>query len=73
MVLCNAEQKRLLDYPDELFASQWPTLEQIFRFNAERGEYGPGEVEEHVSNRMAIVALCRPHASSNVRAPTAPS
>lgn len=67
MVLCNAEQKRLLDYPDELFASQWPTLEQIFRFNAERGEYGPGEVEEHVSNRMAIVAQRRPHIVERTR------
>ena len=67
MVLCNAEQKRLLDYPDELFASQWPTLEQIFRFNAVRGEYGPGEVEEHVSNRMAIVAQRRPHIVERTR------
>src|SRR5437762_13309344 len=45
MVLCNDQQKRLLDYPDNMFASGYPTLEDIYRFNAIRGEYGPGDTE----------------------------
>jgi PAS domain-containing protein len=39
MVLCNDRQKRLLDYPPELFAKGMPTMEELFRSNAERGEY----------------------------------
>src|SRR5690242_11910423 len=56
MVLCNEQQKRLLEYPPHLFASGYPTLEQIFRFNAARGEYGPGDVDCHVGVRMALAA-----------------
>ncbi len=61
LVLCNAQQRRLLDYPDELFANGNPSLEQIFAFNAERGEYGPGNVDDHVRTRMDLVAKRRAH------------
>jgi diguanylate cyclase (GGDEF)-like protein len=54
LVLCNEQQKKLLDYPDSLFEGGHPTLEDIFRFNASRGEYGPGDAEEHVRHRMAL-------------------
>jgi diguanylate cyclase (GGDEF)-like protein len=67
MVLCNEQQKQLLDYPASLFASGYPTLEQIFRFNAERGEYGPGDVEEHVKNRIALVMERRAHIFERTR------
>src|SRR5262245_29690210 len=43
MVLCNEQQKMLLDYPQELFAEGFPSMEGLFRFNAGRGEYGPGD------------------------------
>lgn len=52
VVLCNEQQKALLDYPAELFANGNPSLEDLFRFNAVRGEYGPGDVESHVRWRM---------------------
>ena len=67
MVLCNEQQKRLLDYPAELFESGYPTLEQIFRFNANRGEYGPGNPEEHVRLRMALANEKRPHVLERTR------
>jgi diguanylate cyclase (GGDEF)-like protein len=67
MVLCNEQQKQLLDYPASLFASGYPTLEQIFRFNAERGEYGPGDVEQHVRQRMALVMERRAHVFERTR------
>jgi PAS domain-containing protein len=54
LVLCNEQQKALLQYPDALFAEGNPALEQIFRFNAIRGEYGPGDVEAHVQKRMNL-------------------
>ena len=61
LVLCNAQQKRLLDYPDELFANKNPSLKQIFTFNAQRGEYGPGNVDDLVKSRMDLVATRRAH------------
>lgn len=67
MVVCNEQQKRMLDYPDHLFAGGCPTLEDIFRFNAERGEYGPGDVEGHVQARLARVRERRPHAFERTR------
>ena len=61
MVLCNDKQKELLEYSDALFANGYPTLEQLFRFNAERGEYGSGDVEMHVRRRMMLALKREPH------------
>jgi diguanylate cyclase (GGDEF)-like protein len=67
LVLCNERQKQLLDYPPALFEFGLPTLEQIFRFNAIRGEYGPGDVEEHVRERMRLAARREPHVFERTR------
>jgi diguanylate cyclase (GGDEF)-like protein len=67
MVLCNEQQRLLIDYPDELFANGFPSLEQLFRFNASRGEYGPGDNEEHVARRMALVRERKPHVYERTR------
>ncbi|MGE0500612.1 MAG: diguanylate cyclase [Rhizobiaceae bacterium] len=61
MVICNERQRSLLEYPEELFAKGYPSMEQLFRFNAARGEYGPGDVDEHVTRRMALARECKPH------------
>ncbi|MEP5180096.1 MAG: PAS-domain containing protein [Rhizobiaceae bacterium] len=61
MTVCNEYLKKLLDYPPELFGGGLPTIEQLFRFKAERGEYGPGDVEQHVRSRLALVAQRQPH------------
>lgn len=61
LVLCNDLQKKLLEYPPALFEYGLPSLEQIIRFNAVRGEYGPGDVEAHVQDRMRLAALRVPH------------
>lgn len=61
LVLCNETQKRMLDYPPALFEFGLPSLEQIFRFNAVRGEYGPGDVEALVSERMRLAARREAH------------
>ncbi|MET0407019.1 MAG: EAL domain-containing protein [Hyphomicrobium sp.] len=52
LVLINEKQKRLFDYPEELFENGLPTLEQLYRFNAQRGEYGLTDVEDEVRSRM---------------------
>ena len=46
LVACNAEFKRLLNFPEELFTPDYPDLPKLARFNAGRGEYGPGDPEE---------------------------
>ncbi len=61
MTLCNEQLKELLNYPAELFADGLPTIEQLFRFNASRGEYGAGDVEEHVQSRLRLVRQGRSH------------
>jgi diguanylate cyclase (GGDEF)-like protein len=67
MVLCNRRQKEMLDYPDELMADGYPSMEELFRFNALRGEYGPGDVEAHVRRRMALARMREPHCYDRTR------
>lgn len=68
LVLCNHQQLHLLDYPDSLFAQGAPTLEQIFRLNAQRGEYGSSDpVEDQVRERMALVMERRTHVYERTR------
>lgn len=67
MVLCNDQQKAMLEYPTELFGNGNPTLEELFRFNAARGEYGPGDPDEHVARRMALVRKRRAHVYERTR------
>ena len=61
MALANERAKTLLDLPGHLFLSDPPTLEDVFRFNASRGEYGPGDVEDHVAKRMGLARARQSH------------
>ena len=67
MVVCNDRLKAMLDYPDELFDEGAPTVEDLFRYNARRGEYGPGDVEEQVRKRLTLVNERRAHEYERVR------
>ncbi len=67
LVICNEKQKEILQYPPALFEFGMPTLEQIFRFNAVRGEYGPGDIETHVKERMRLAALRESHMFERTR------
>ncbi len=40
MIACNQLFRRLLEFPDSLFADALPSFEQLLTFNLERGEYG---------------------------------
>ncbi len=51
---------RLLDFPEEM-AFVGATFESFMRYNAERGEYGPGDVEELVAERMRLARSFSPH------------
>src|SRR5262249_14682442 len=67
MVVCNEKLKRMLDYPPALFAKGNPNISDLFRFNAERGEYGPGSVEQQMAERMALVGEHRAHEFERTR------
>jgi len=61
VAVCNDKAKAILDLPERFFVNGPPRYEDILRFNAERGEYGPGDVEAHVARRLAIVAARQPY------------
>ncbi len=67
LVLHNERFRRQLDLPDWLFEGQQPTHEQLIRFNAARGEYGPGDIETLVQARLALLSANAPHAYELVR------
>ena len=54
LLVCNERAKTLLELPAQLFAGGRTALEDLLRFNARRGEYGPGDVEEQVAERVAL-------------------
>ncbi len=51
LVAWNAAFLRLLDFPQEL-VFVGASFESFMRYNAERGEYGPGDIEELVRARV---------------------
>jgi diguanylate cyclase (GGDEF)-like protein len=68
VVFCNEKARRLLDLPDGLFAGGPPSIEDIFRFNALRGEYGAGDAEDHIAKEMSLVKERQPHVLVRERA-----
>lgn len=59
MLAFNDRLLETLDFPKE--ARSWRTFEDFTRYNAERGEYGPGDVEAQVQERMALARQFVPH------------
>ena len=56
LILCNQKFGQLLDFPEALCRPGETQFEDIIRFNAERGEYGPGDIEDKI---LAIVTKAR--------------
>ncbi|MDJ0950306.1 MAG: PAS-domain containing protein [Alphaproteobacteria bacterium] len=56
----------LLDFPVGMFKPGDP-FEKFIRYNAERGEYGPGDIDEQVSERLELALRFEPHAFERVR------
>jgi diguanylate cyclase (GGDEF)-like protein/PAS domain S-box-containing protein len=61
LVLHNREFLRLLDLPESMVAGRQPKLEDFYRFNAQRGEYGPGDPEAIVARLMARARPMQAH------------
>jgi PAS domain S-box-containing protein len=60
MVAANARFHELLGFPARLRKAGTP-YEAFIRFNATRGEYGPGDVERLVAERVALARKFQPH------------
>jgi PAS domain-containing protein/two-component sensor histidine kinase len=66
MQAINRRGMELLEFPDELM-QDGTSLEALFRFNAERGEYGAGDVAELVAARMELARTFTPHRFERTR------
>jgi PAS domain S-box-containing protein len=66
LVTWNKALLRLLDFPESLVRVGTP-FEAFVRFNAERGEYGEGDIEKLVTARMASARSFQPHYVERLR------
>jgi class 3 adenylate cyclase/PAS domain-containing protein len=60
LVASNKAFRTLRDYPATL-CKPGTDLIEFYRFNAERGDYGPGDVEVHAKSRLKRVRARQPH------------
>ncbi|MEH6625184.1 MAG: NahK/ErcS family hybrid sensor histidine kinase/response regulator [Motiliproteus sp.] len=60
LVAWNRRYSEMFDYPEGLICVGRPAAE-IFRYNAKMGEYSPGNIEEQVSSRLAVLTAGKPH------------
>jgi diguanylate cyclase (GGDEF)-like protein/PAS domain S-box-containing protein len=67
MITCNAKLREILDFPDELFADGLPSLPKLLRFNAERGDYGPGDPDTICAAAVERARKMEPHVFERVR------
>jgi PAS domain S-box-containing protein len=67
LITCNRRFVELLRLPSDL-ARPGMHLEHFFRFNAMRGDYGPGDPEMQVAERMKLARSFQPHRFQRRRA-----
>jgi diguanylate cyclase (GGDEF)-like protein/PAS domain S-box-containing protein len=67
LALYNRNFLTMLDLPPSLVAQPPVKLESIIRFNARRGEYGPGDPEAIVNGVMSKVAVPQAHQFERTR------
>lgn len=60
MLALNRRFRELLDFPESL-CQPGVDFAEFIRYNAERGDYGPGDVEEQVRERVELAQRFEPH------------
>lgn len=60
LIMINRTALEMLEIPDGIIVDD-PSLEKVFRFNAERGDYGPGDPERLIQERVDLAKLFLPH------------
>jgi len=66
LVFVNQRLFELLQLPRDLL-NEKTHLSEVFRFNAKRGEYGDGDIEELVEERMVLARQRLPHSFERIR------
>ncbi|WP_310493653.1 PAS-domain containing protein [Dechloromonas sp.] len=66
LVAWNRPFLQLLEFPDELAYIGAP-FASFIRYNAERGEYGPGDIEAQIAERVAAARNFAPHVTERQR------
>lgn len=66
LVTWNKSLLRLLDFPESMLKVGLP-FEDLVRFNASRGEYGEGDLEAIIAERMAAARSFQPHYTERTR------
>ncbi|MBY4675939.1 hybrid sensor histidine kinase/response regulator [Marinobacterium arenosum] len=66
LVAWNRRYVTMFDYPEGLICVGRP-IEEIFRYNAIKGEYGPGNLDNQVQRRMQIMSSGKPHSYERQR------
>ncbi len=66
LVAWNNQYLKLFDYPKEIVYVGCP-VSDLIRYNAERGECGPGSIEEHVRKRMHWMSVGSAHEFERIR------
>jgi len=66
MVAWNRRYLELFDYPEGMVYEGCPVADLI-RYNAERGECGPGDIDQHVAKRIAYMRQGNPHLFERIR------
>ena len=67
LVLWNDMFLELLEFPKDLPGPHGRPFADFIRYNAERGEYGPGDVEEQVRERVELAKRFEPHCFQRTR------
>ena len=66
LVAWNPRYREMFDYPDGYVVVGRP-IADLIRYNAERGECGPGEVDAHVERRLDHLRRAQPHSFERKR------
>jgi diguanylate cyclase (GGDEF)-like protein/PAS domain S-box-containing protein len=63
MLVVNRRFRELLDFPEWLCNTSKKNINfaDFIRYNAERGDYGPGDAEEQVRTRVELARRLKPH------------
>lgn len=66
LVACNHRFAELLQFPSK-FCEPGTLMRDMLYYNARRGEYGPGDIEEQVNHRIELAKEFSPHKFERVR------
>ncbi len=66
MELSNRQFSEIMHFPVE-FSAAATSFEAFIRHNAERGEYGPGDIEEQIRTRCELARQAKPHRFERIR------